>query len=62
MVFQNYALFPHMSVAETVAYPLQVEIHKPHCDLGATFIYGMKWMRSMVKIANGGCPILPAGA
>lgn len=24
MVFQNYALFPHMSVAENLAYPLQV--------------------------------------
>ena len=24
MVFQNYALFPHMSVAENVAYPLTV--------------------------------------
>jgi putative spermidine/putrescine transport system ATP-binding protein len=27
MVFQNYALFPHMSVAENVAYPLKVR----HC-------------------------------
>ena len=24
MVFQNYALFPHMSVAENLAFPLQV--------------------------------------
>jgi putative spermidine/putrescine transport system ATP-binding protein len=24
MVFQNYALFPHMTVAENVAYPLNV--------------------------------------
>jgi len=24
MVFQNYALFPHMTVAENVAYPLSV--------------------------------------
>lgn len=24
MVFQNYALFPHMTVGENVAYPLKV--------------------------------------
>lgn len=24
MVFQNYALFPHMTVAENLAFPLQV--------------------------------------
>jgi putative spermidine/putrescine transport system ATP-binding protein len=24
MVFQNYALFPHMTVAENLAYPLSV--------------------------------------
>ncbi|MFP3367319.1 ATP-binding cassette domain-containing protein, partial [Pseudoalteromonas sp. SIMBA_148] len=24
MVFQNYALFPHMSVAENLAFPLEV--------------------------------------
>ncbi|CAA6818224.1 MAG: Putrescine transport ATP-binding protein PotA (TC 3.A.1.11.1) [uncultured Thiotrichaceae bacterium] len=30
MVFQNYALFPHMSVAENLAYPLQVrKMSKP---------------------------------
>ncbi len=28
MVFQNYALFPHMSVAENLAFPLQVRHHK----------------------------------
>jgi len=41
---------------------MQLEIRKLHRDLGATFIYGMKWMRSMVKIANGGRSVLPAGA
>lgn len=30
MVFQNYALFPHMSVAENVAYPLKVRGIKDH--------------------------------
>ena len=30
MVFQNYALFPHMTIAENLAYPLQVrKISKP---------------------------------
>ena len=34
MVFQNYALFPHMSVAENVAFPLKVrKIAKP--EIGA---------------------------
>jgi len=28
MVFQNYALFPHMSVAENLAFPLQVRNYK----------------------------------
>jgi putative spermidine/putrescine transport system ATP-binding protein len=30
MVFQNYALFPHMSVAENMAFPLQVRGMKRH--------------------------------
>ncbi len=30
MVFQNYALFPHMSVAENLAFPLQVRSFKKH--------------------------------
>lgn len=29
MVFQNYALFPHMSVEENVAYPLKLRKHSP---------------------------------
>ena len=33
MVFQNYALFPHMSVAENVAFPLKLrKIAKAECD------------------------------
>ena len=33
MVFQNYALFPHMSVAENLAFPLQVrKIAKPEVE------------------------------
>ena len=28
MVFQNYALFPHMSVSENLAFPLQVRNYK----------------------------------
>src|SRR5687768_15224408 len=29
VVFQNYALFPHMSVAENIAFPLRVRGHAP---------------------------------
>lgn len=29
MVFQSYALFPHMTVAENVGYPLRMRRHKP---------------------------------
>ena len=33
MVFQNYALFPHMTVAENVAYPLKVrKLLADECD------------------------------
>lgn len=33
MVFQNYALFPHMSIAENLAYPLKVrKIPQPEID------------------------------
>src|SRR5207237_401298 len=35
MVFQSYALYPHMSVYDNMAFPLQ----KQHRDLQTTFIY-----------------------
>ena len=34
MVFQGYALFPHMSVAENIAYPLEVRGARPRHDRG----------------------------
>src|SRR5579885_3647282 len=41
MVFQNYALYPHMSVASNMAFGLQmrVELKKLHERLGTTAIY-----------------------
>src|SRR3546814_4249686 len=38
VVFQNYALFPHMSVAENVAFPLRVR--------------GIKGSEAATKVAN----------
>jgi putative spermidine/putrescine transport system ATP-binding protein len=35
MVFQNYALFPHMTVAENIGFPLSVRGHLPPRDRGA---------------------------
>ena len=32
MVFQNYALFPHMTVAENLAFPLQRAQYRPGRD------------------------------
>jgi len=32
MVFQNYALFPHLSVAENLAFPLEVR-HRPRAEI-----------------------------
>ena len=34
VVFQSYALFPHMTVGENVAYPLRLR-HTPRADMGA---------------------------
>src|SRR5262245_3570217 len=35
MVFQNYALFPHMTVAGNLAYPLKLRASLPGPDRGA---------------------------
>src|SRR3546814_11453538 len=47
VVFQNYALFPHMSVAENVAFPLRVR--------------GIKGREAATKVANALARVKLAG-
>ena len=49
IVFQNYALFPHMSVAENVAFPLKAR-RVPRGDIGAR----VETALSLVKLAGFG--------
>jgi putative spermidine/putrescine transport system ATP-binding protein len=44
MVFQNYALFPHMSVAENVAFPLTVR-RVPKAEIGPRVIRALEMVR-----------------
>ncbi len=44
MVFQNYALFPHMTVAENLAYPLKVR-RLSRADIGARVTRGLDMVR-----------------
>jgi putative spermidine/putrescine transport system ATP-binding protein len=48
MVFQNYALFPHMTVAENLAFPLQVRnLSKPEIDARVKKILDMVQLPNM---------------
>ena len=49
MVFQNYALFPHMTVAENLAFPLQVR-RRPKAEIGAR----VERVLDMVRLAGFG--------
>jgi putative spermidine/putrescine transport system ATP-binding protein len=44
MVFQNYALFPHMSVADNVAFPLSVR-KMPKADIGPRVVRALEMVR-----------------
>src|SRR5262245_40788577 len=46
MVFQNYALFPHMTVAENLAFPLEVRrVAKPEIEARIKRALGMGQLR-----------------
>ena len=48
MVFQNYALFPHLSVAQNVAYPLTVrKVPEPEADKRVTRALDMVRLKGM---------------
>jgi putative spermidine/putrescine transport system ATP-binding protein len=44
MVFQNYALFPHMSVADNVAFPLSVR-KTPKAEIGPRVVRALEMVR-----------------
>ena len=44
MVFQNYALFPHMSVADNVAFPLSVR-KMPKAEIGPRVVRALEMVR-----------------
>src|SRR5207253_499810 len=39
MVFQNYALYPHMTVAENMSFGMRIEIKKVHQKVRTTTVY-----------------------
>lgn len=47
MVFQNYALFPHLSLAENIAFPLQMR----KCDK-TTIAERVDWALSLVRLSS----------
>ncbi|MBZ8131845.1 ABC transporter ATP-binding protein [Afifella sp. IM 167] len=47
VVFQNYALFPHLSVAENIAFPLRVRKHS-----AAEIDERVKWALDMVRLSG----------
>ena len=60
MVFQSYALFPHMTIKENLAYPLQVrKLPKREVETKVTNI--LKWLN--FRVLRAGCrPNSPAAS
>ena len=44
MVFQSYAVWPHKSVAENVAYPLILQ-RKPSSEIALRVTQALDWVR-----------------
>ncbi len=63
MVFQNYALFPHMTVGENLAFPLQVrKLPKPDIDAKVKRALDMVQMGAFAGRRPARCPAASSSA
>ena len=59
MVFQNYALFPHMSVEDNVAFPLSVRKF-PKAEIGPRVTRALEMVRLRAASSDRDRPSFPA--